>query len=536
MSQSERYRITLSEAIAILAPYVWSKLREQLRAVLPIVAYLFAFQILVLQKSVVGALIISGGMIGVLIGLMFFMEGLRVGLMPLGEFIGAGLPKKRGLIVILAFAFILGVGSTLAEPAIGALQSVGMGVDPVQAPLLYYMLSERSTLLALCVGAGVGIAVMLGIIRFVHGFSLKYYAIPIVAVLSVATFFAAFLPDVEYIIGLAWDCGAVTTGPVTVPLVLALGLGVSRVVCARSDAGMSGFGIITLASLFPIAAVLLLGIVLYWQGDYITAAAAAKTISSAQGNIFLDAFLGASRAIIPLVAFLFLVQWLLIGEKLRYLNEIILGIVLTVIGMALFNLGLLLGLVPLGDQVGSLVPATFSSVELHWLGDPYGPLYGSFGIGVAILFAFFLGYGATLAEPALSALGEQVETITNGAFKKKLLIQSVAIGVGAGIGLGIAKVIFNLPLVWLLLPSYAILLVITVFSDETMTNIGWDAAGVTTGPITVPLVIAMGLGVGSSVPGVVEGFGILALASVFPILTVLTMGLLVRVKKEARGV
>ncbi|MBB5021127.1 DUF1538 domain-containing protein [Desulfurispira natronophila] len=534
MDSTQRYRVTFSQAVAILAPYLWSKLRQQLQAVLPIVAYLFLFQLIVLQKGVSDALTISGGMIGVLLGLMLFMEGLRVGLMPLGEAIGAGLPKRQGLPLVLGFAFILGIGSTLAEPAIGALQSVGMGVDPQQAPLLYYMLAERSMLLALCVGAGVGVAVMLGIIRFIHGFSLKFYAIPLVGILALGTMVAALLPDVEYIIGLAWDCGAVTTGPVTVPLVLALGLGVSRVVCTRSDTGMSGFGIITLASLFPIAAVLILGIVLYWQGDYVAAAGAA-TLVTQESNALLDSLLGALRAIVPLVTFLFLVQWLLIGERLRHLKEIVFGIVLTILGMALFNLGLLLGLVPLGDQVGSLVPATFSQVELDWLVEPHGALYGSLGIAVAILFAFFLGYGATLAEPALAALGEQVENLTNGAFKKRLLIQTVAFGVGSGIALGITKVIFNLPLSWLLLPAYGLLLVITVLSTETITNIGWDAAGVTTGPITVPLVIAMGLGVGSSVPGVVEGFGILALASVFPILSVLSMGLLVRAR-EPKGV
>ncbi len=154
------------------------------------------------------------------------------------------------------------------------------------------------------------------------------------------------------------------------------------------------------------------------------------------------------------------------------------------------------------------------------------------GLIVVLLFAFVMGYSATLAEPALNALGITVEDITVGAFKKTLLIQSVAVGVGAGIMLGVAKIIWNIPLFWLLFPLYFLLLFITKLSSEEFVNIGWDSAGVTTGPITVPLVLSMGLGIGTQV-GVVEGFGILATASVCPILSVLSMGLVVNYRRKA---
>jgi len=135
-----------------------------------------------------------------------------------------------------------------------------------------------------------------------------------------------------------------------------------------------------------------------------------------------------------------------------------------------------------------------------------------------------MGYGATLAEPALNALGIKVEELTVGTFKKSLLMHTVATGVGVGIAVGAAKIIWDIPLIWLLVPPYLILLIITRFSSEEFVNIGWDSAGVTTGPVTVPLVLAMGLGIGTQV-GVVEGFGILSLASVYPILGVLLVGL-----------
>jgi len=194
--------------------------------------------------------------------------------------------------------------------------------------------------------------------------------------------------------------------------------------------------------------------------------------------------------------------------------------------MMVFGLGITLGLTPLGGQLGSNVPLTFAQIvpwESQYAEDPM--FAGHLGKLVAIIFAFFLGYGATLAEPALNALGDTVERITVGAFRKKLLMQSVAVGVGFGIAAGILKMAYNLPLIWMLIPPYLLVLVLTWISPASFVNFSWDSAGVTTGPITVPLVLAMGLGIGGNVPGVSDGFGVLALASVGPILTVLTVGL-----------
>jgi len=147
---------------------------------------------------------------------------------------------------------------------------------------------------------------------------------------------------------------------------------------------------------------------------------------------------------------------------------------------------------------------------------------------MTMVFAFFLGYGATLAEPALNALGETVENVTVGVFKKKLLMQVVAMGVGMGIAAGVAQMAFeSLDFTMLLIPPYLLLLFLTLISTDEFVNFAWDSAGVTTGPITVPLVLAMGLGIGANIPGVRDGFGILALASVGPIITVLSVGLIV---------
>ena len=215
------------------------------------------------------------------------------------------------------------------------------------------------------------------------------------------------------------------------------------------------------------------------------------------------------------------------------MDELLIGIACAVIGMCLFNLGISLGLTPLGEQLGGNVVSSFASIQ-PWQSEGFiDPMFQSSTVGkcLAILFGFILGYGATLAEPALNALGATVEKITVGAFKKNLLMQAVATGVALGIGTGVAKIAFNLELWYLLIPPYAMLLILTYISSEDFVNFGWDSAGVTTGPITVPLVLAMGLGIGAKT-GAIDGFGVLSLASVGPIITVLTVGLLVRKKPK----
>jgi hypothetical protein len=433
------------------------------------------------------------------------------------------------------------LGATFAEPAIGTLKQAGAGIDATKAPLLYTLLNDWSGILVTCVGIGVGLATVLGILRFLKSWSLTPMIIPNIIILAVLSLIAFMDDKTAAIIGLAWDCGGVTTGPVTVPLVLALGMGVTSSL-GEEDTGMSGFGIVTLASLFPIIAVLSLSLIMHHGGlvnyDEIIAQASMVVVVEAPSiwdNIFIQGGILALQAIVPLCIFLYCVQRFLLKEEIRYFDQIILGIIFAVLGMALFNVGLTLGLSALGEQVGGTVPTAFDggAFETPQAESLYGATWGRI---IAIIFALVLGYGATLAEPALNALGMTVEEITAGAFKKGLLMQSVAFGVAIGIGSGITKLIFDIPLVYMLLPPYMLLIVLTLLSSEKFVNIGWDSAGVTTGPITVPLVIAMGLGVGNSV-GVVEGFGIISMASVCPIISVLTLGLIVeRANKKAQEI
>jgi hypothetical protein len=679
--------LTFKQKLGLILPYARDRLIDQIKAVALIVTYLVFFQTMILGIPIAQASVIAGGLALVVCGLTFFMEGLVLGLMPLGEVIGLKLPQKSRLPVILIFSFILGMGATFAEPAISVLKAAGASVKAWEAPLLFLILNKHADILVYSVGVGVGCAVVFGMMRFMYNWSLKPFIFGLVGLLTGMSIWGYFDPNVLQLTGLAWDCGAVTTGPVTVPLVLALGIGISRVV-GSGDSESGGFGVVTLASLFPILTVLLLGLAflekvpqpmvekdffasanrsnvmsLFSSDDEYYAYALQNAQSESQlssfagdeqnmlsfinrvskdnalksslftnpsfsqwlnrkatpaqksaansegGNTLGDQFsneveqassfdmfgmiksqsMAAIQAIIPLSLFLLFTLWLVLRDKLPVKDEVFFGIALATIGMTIFNIGIELGLSKMGGQVGSVLPAAYKKIELvqnqkqipqfdqnivqdaidtngntsrffytfenqDYNAVPFnvenyreedqtytytpsrGPLYGTeggiTGIIVVLLFAFIMGYGATLAEPALNALGATVETITVGSFKKKLLMQSVALGVGFGILLGVAKIIWDIPLVFLLAPPYLLLMVITAISTEEFVNIGWDSAGVTTGPITVPLVLAMGLGIGGQA-GVVEGFGILAMASVCPILSVLSVGLYVTSKRKA---
>jgi hypothetical protein len=522
-------RLTTREVGRVLAPFLASRFDDQRRAVVPLAAYLVAFQLLILRQPVQDFWTILGGLLAVIAGLMLFMEGLKLGLMPFGTVIGATLPRKSPLPLVLAITLVLGIGVTYAEPAIGALQTAGRNVSPERAPYLYALLNDWAQALVLVVGASVGLAAVVGTLRFLHGWSLKplIYA-TLVPVLALSGYVAAD-PELAKALGLAWDTGAVTTGPVTVPLVLSLGIGIAAA-AGKGDSGLSGFGIVTLASLFPIAGVLLL---LVYVAATVTPAeivAAAATAADAGATLAwyerspgLDIVLGV-RAILPLVAFLLLVLTVVLRERLADAGEIALGIALAVVGMCLFNVGLGYGLSALGGGVGALVPTTFMALDPV----PGSPLYEyAVGLALALLFAWVLGFGATVAEPALNALGATAERLTEGVFRSRTLVISVSIGVAFGIALGVLKLVFDLPLLWLIVPGYLLAAVLTWLSSEEFVNVAWDSAGVTTGPITVPLVLAIGLGFGDAT-NAVEGFGILSMASVGPIVTVMLSGLWAR--------
>jgi len=499
----------------------------------------------------------------------------------------------------MAVVFILGVGVTLSEPAIGALRTIGALLKPSDAPYLFLLLNDYSLTLQLSVGFGVGLAAMVGIMRQVKHWDLKpIILLSVIPTLLATTILVSLVPELEEVVGLAWDCGAVTTGPVTVPVILALGIGVSSnkdseapslgLWCSQAfnnfsslwrddvpqeppstpvgntrDRSASGrmmvtledgdgteaasdeldcFGVVTLASLFPVLAVEAAALVMYtrYSRDDIMAlpsAIHANVTTHADGDVQYEWYqaspiketVDALRACLPLLTFLALVLRVLCsepypyayvedndldentGNKKHYPLRVEIGLGVTVIGLIIFNLGLTYGLIQLGRECGgSVAPLAVAS--------PFGML-------VTCIFAFFLGLGATLAEPALSALGSSVERLSGGRFKAWVLILAVGLGVASGVLIGVLRILYQWRLLYLLITAYTLAIALTLFSSKEYVAIAWDSAGVTTGPVTVPLVLALGLGV-SNASGSHDGFGILTCASFCPIISVLICGLL----------
>ena len=673
----KRIKIPFKNAAGMLGGYAKDRIVEQIRLIAFIIIYLVAFQMIILRVPLSNALSIAGGIGLTVFGLAFFLEGLMLGLMPLGERVGVKMPVKFGILFIAIFGIFLGFGATIAEPAISSLRSAGAGVTAWDAPMLFMLLERQTQALVYSIGAGVGIAVALGMFRFYYQLSIKPFIFTIIPAALALSVVLSFDETLSSIIGLAWDSGAVTTGAVTVPLVLAMGIGVSRA-ASKNKASGGGFGVIMLASALPVLSVLLLGLVLrsstpqmttethffskenreqalklfedenallnhaftraseigrksYFADDEIyheklgELANNPTVLKDLLGKMSFDSWLskrasdserkyiasvktepldvvsGISvlqvlkeeskiglQAVLPLTFLLLIVLLLLLREKLRYKDEFILGIVFTLVGMILLTSGIRLGLGPLGGQVGGELPRAFSKEAkfidskmitpfdttvvystialdgskkqffnlteesetkvVEFIPENYdkenniyeyvikrAPLFGPnltlLGVLLVLFFAFGMGFGATMAEPALNALGITVEELTVGAIKRSQILYVVSLGVGVGLVLGVLRILYDIPLIWIILPGYLILLPLTFFSEDEFSSMAWDCGGVTTGPVTVPLVLAMGLSIGGEL-SVVDGFGILGCASLMPIITVLSFGLITRARQK----
>src|SRR4030042_4993880 len=446
-------RIPLVDAIVMLSGYAKTRIVDQIKSVAFIIIYLIVFQTLILGVPLSNAIATAGGIAVVVFGLAFFLEGLVLGLMPLGERVGVKLPTRVGILIIAIFGFILGFGATLAGPAISALRAAGSTVTAWDSRLLYMLLEHYTESLVLSVGIGVGIAVALGMFRFYFNLAIKPFILIIIPILLVLSVFYSFNSNFNKIIGRAWDRGAVTTGACTVPLVLALGIGVSRA-ASKGKSTSSGFGIILLASALPILAVLLLGFILNSRAPKSTTETAfcspagrenalvlfeteekllqhafthgteegrrafysndetyrntilslennenirqsilgftslqkwlisnasdserdilsgvelseEKIVSTPFAETIKQESIGGIRAVIPLSLLLIIVLLGFLREKLRYKDEVALGIIFTLIGMTLLTSGIKLGLASLGGEVGAQLPRAFASEEKY---------------------------------------------------------------------------------------------------------------------------------------------------------------------------
>jgi hypothetical protein len=282
------------------------------------------------------------------------------------------------------------------------------------------------------------------------------------------------------------------------------------------------FGIVTLASLYPILCVLCFCLFRYYSGAVSEVVApvaevSSKTVQQAAVGIWEQIPLAQVRAafipVATLVSFMLGLQFIVLREGLKDVGRIAVGVLACFIGLTIFDIGLETGSVPLGQRAGEILPIALS--------DDYDD---SCGLGVILVFGFITGVIATIIDLEPCGLGETVELLSNGKFKKLDLFVSVSLGVGMGIVIGMLKIIYDFQVIWVILVGYFIALVLTHFSDDGITCVAWDSAGVTTGPVTVPLVLSMGIGICNKGYGS-NGFGVLTCASVCPIVTVLLMGL-----------
>ncbi|MBW7876029.1 MAG: DUF1538 domain-containing protein [Candidatus Cloacimonetes bacterium] len=502
----------------LFVPYLKNKTLEQIRCVMPLVLALFGFQLLILRIPPEQSLGLAGGVFLVIFGLTLFLDGLRHGLMPLGEQIGNLLPTKATLFMVLGVAMILGLVVTFAEPSIGAMQSVGASGGGGASDFALRLLLDYPGWLTLAVALGVGLAASLGVIKSVYSIKLKLI-VPLLT-MPLLLLSTRLNEDGEFakVIGLAFDCGAATTGPVTVPILLSLGVGMSAAV-GRQTSAFSGFGLVTLAALMPVITVLLAALFVYHQIP--ASDQTLEAVAEVSGSALLSGIVGALRAILPLILLLLILLRWLTGKNLPKQGFYRYGFVLSLIGLAFLNLGLSYGLIPLGAEVGQKISATFTRIDsiIH------SPIYSStVGIFMTLAFAFLLGFGSAMAEPALNTLGRTVEDLSTGAIASKTLVYAVAVGVGTGFVIGMSQILWQRVFFHDFAIIYCLAILLTVVSREEFVQVAWDSGVVTTGPVTVPLILALGLGFSQSL-GSSSAFGMVALTSLCPVISVLATGL-----------
>jgi len=492
----------MKESLKIFA----GDLKNSFKDLLPIIIVVALFQGLVIQAVPENLLSIVIGLTIVAIGLALFIRGLELGIFPIGESLAVDFAKKGSVFWLLLFAFTIGFSTTVAEPALIAIAD--------KAALISNGLID-SFWLRMTVALSVGFAIALGTLRILLGHPIAYYIVSGYILVVVVTFFA----PVE-IIGLAYDSGGVTTSTVTVPLVAALGIGLASSIKGRNPA-IDGFGLIAFASLTPMIFVQIYGIIVYSLADTgITpssiseAVATAKTVVVASTYTFsaMDTFMeliGVIKDVAPILIAIFFFQYIIIKKPVAHLHKIVTGIVMVVLGLYAFIVGLEMGLFPIGETIAFQLTDMGNNLLIY-------------------LFAFLIGFSTTMAEPALLAIAIKAEEISEGNIKQNVLRIVVALGVAIGIGLGSYRIVAGDPIHYYIIAGYSLVILFTYFAPKYIIPIAYDSGGVTTSTVTVPLVAALGLGLAENIPGrnpLIDGFGLIAFASLFPMLTVMGYGI-----------
>jgi hypothetical protein len=490
------------------------KFKETLSSVLPIMIIVFVLGVTVapLGSELLIRFLVGGAF--VIIGLAVFLFGVDIGILPVGERCGAVLTGKRNLSMLLIVSFIIGFMITVAEPDVQVLADQVRSIDPgVNKWGLIFMIA-----------AGIGLFVSLGIFRTVISIPLNYLLIA----LYLFVFFLAFATPSQFQ-GVAFDSGGATTGPMTVPFIMALGVGVASVRSGKGkksgNSSDDSFGLTGIASIGPIAAVCLYGIILLRSTD--PAGETLKTAGSIKPvvvglEVFTQALPGivheVAGALAPLaLLFIFLQQFLLKMPPFQVVR-VIRGLFFSFIGLVLFLLGAQGGFMPAGNRLGEILGLL--AVQSDW------------GSALLIGIGFIFGAVVVCAEPAVWVLTEQVEDVSGGTIKRKVMLVALSIGVAVSIALAMWRVLDRFSLWYILVPGYAVSLILSLFCPRLFTGIAFDSGGVASGPMTSTFILSFTLGASFSSGGnpAVDAFGVISLVAMTPLIAIQVLGIIFKIK------
>ncbi len=475
-------------------------LKESFRDLIPIVVVILFFQLAIIQAVPEGWIGTAIGLAIVGVGLAIFLQGLEIGIFPVGEGLARDFAKHGTMYWVLFFGFLIGFGTTIAEPALAVIADKAASISSGRID---------ATMLRLVVAGSVGFAIFLGVFRIYKGHPIHYYIIVgYIAVVGV-TFFAP-----QEIIGLAYDLGGVTTSTVTVPLVAALGIGLASSIKGRNPV-VDGFGLIAFASLTPMIFVQVYGIAVYnlVEAKDVTAVVVEATVSTTT-NITIESIFSGIASVVkdvaPILLIILFFQYAVVKKKIDNIKTVFFGFLLVIIGLYAFILGLEMGLFSLGETMAYQLTKRDS-------------------VFVIYAFAFAIGFSTTMAEPALMAIAKKAREISDGKINDFALRIFVASGVAIGIALGAFRIVDGGHIHYYIIVGYIVVIILTFIAPKYIIPIAYDSGGVTTSTVTVPLVAALGIGLATNIDGrspLIDGFGLIAFASLFPMITVMLYGII----------
>jgi hypothetical protein len=480
-----------------------AKFEESLISVAPVMAIvvILNFTIAPLDDGQLPRYLVGGLLL--IFGLGIFLVGADIGMVPFGQKVGSSLTYMRKLAPMLLAGLTIGFAITIAEPDVQVLANQVTAIIP----------SIGKRWLLISIAFGVGLFVLLGILRTVLKLSLR-----IMLIFFYALVFGVCAFIEPTFVGIAFDSGGATTGPVTVPFIMALGLGVAAT-AKKKEGDDNGFGLVGLASIGPIAAVAVMGLTA--QGGLAEAAADEDPGLSGSAGL-LAPFLTLiphvtyeiAMALLPIVVIFSFFQVLLLKLTRHQVKRIMLGFLYTFIGLVLFMTGVGGGFSPVGQSLG---------IALGHYGGP-----GLIPVG------FILGAVVVCAEPAVWVLTEQAETLSGGHIRRPIMLAALSLSIALAVVMGMTRVVTGLSIWYFLLPGYGLALLLTRFCPPLFTAIAFDSGGVASGPMSTTFVLSLTLGASMACGGnpATDAFGMVAMIAMTPLLTIQILGLIFKYKEN----